>query len=218
MQSATVRPAAGRRSTIRATDRTFGFMIAVPAVSIFLVIAIYPLVASISTSLFEQSLLRPERAFVGLANFPAVWDEFLARLGTTLIFAGFATALPVMIGLALAMLLNARMRGRKLLRGLLMLPWLLPGVVVSFLWAWIFNDSYGVLNYLLDLVGLPPISLLGDPVGAMAAVVIAKTWNSFPWVMVADPHRRRRRSTGVHLDAARHVHRSHRRFIHKRSD
>src|SRR3546814_11445141 len=63
---------------------------------------------------------------------------------------------------------------------LLMRPWLLPGVVVSFLWAWIFNDSYGVVDHVLSLVGLPGISLLGDPAGAMAAVVIAKTWNSFP--------------------------------------
>jgi multiple sugar transport system permease protein len=174
----------GRRSRLGARDRTFGFMIALPAVLLFIVISIYPLLSSIGTSLFDQSLLRPERSFVGFDNYTAVWGEFAARLGTTLTFASLATIFPVVLGVWLAMLLNARIRGRNVLRGFLMLPWLLPGVVVSFLWAWIFNDSYGILNHLLSLVGLPELSLLGNPTGAMAAVVIAKTWNSFPWIMV----------------------------------
>ena len=177
-------PRSGRRSTLGAKDRTFGFMIALPAVLLFLVIAIFPLVSSIGTSLYNQSLLRPERTFVGLDNYGLIWDEFVARLGTTLVFASLSTVFPLVLGVALAMLLNARMRGRTILRGALMLPWLLPGVVVSFLWAWIFNDSYGVVNHVLEILGQPPISMLGNPVGAMAAVVIAKTWHSFPWIMV----------------------------------
>ncbi len=179
-----VEPRSGRRSTLGAKDRTFGFMIALPAVLLFLVIAIFPLVSSIFTSLFDQSLLRPERTFVGLDNYAAVWDEFFARLGTTLVFASLSTIFPLVLGVALALLLNARMRGRNILRGALMLPWLLPGVVVSFLWAWIFNDSYGVVNHVLSVFGLPEVSMLGTPTGAMAAVVIAKTWHSFPWIMV----------------------------------
>lgn len=179
-----VEPRSGRRSTLGAKDRTFGFMIALPAVLLFLVIAIYPLVSSIGTSLYDQSLLRPERTFVGFGNYAAIFGEFVERLGTTLVFSSLATVFPLILGVALAILLNARIRGRTILRGALMLPWLLPGVVVSFLWAWIFNDSYGVLNHLLSMVGLPEISMLGNPVGAMAAVVIAKTWHSFPWIMV----------------------------------
>lgn len=179
-----VEPRSGRRSTLGAKDRTFGFMIALPAVLLFLVIAIFPLVSSIGTSLYDQSLLRPERTFVGLGNYAAIWDEFFARLGTTLVFASLSTVFPLVLGVALALLLNSRMRGRNILRGALMLPWLLPGVVVSFLWAWIFNDSYGVVNHVLAVFGLPEISMLGTPAGAMAAVVIAKTWHSFPWIMV----------------------------------
>ncbi len=173
-----------RRTTLSARDSLFGFMIALPAVLVFLVIAIYPLLSSLGTSLYDQSLLRPERNFVGVGNYATVWGEFVEHVGTTLTFAALATIFPVILGVTLAMLLNSRIRGRNVLRGLLMLPWLLPGVVVSFLWAWIFNDSYGVVDHVLSLLGLPGLSLLGDPVGAMAAVVIAKTWNSFPWIMV----------------------------------
>jgi multiple sugar transport system permease protein len=174
----------GRRPSLSARDRTFGFMIALPACALFLAVVIYPLVASIGTSLYDQSLIRPDREYVGLRNYADVWPEFVGRLGTTLVFSVLATIGPVAVGVALAILLNARVRGRAVLRGLLMLPWLLPGVVVSFLWAWIFNDSYGVVDYLLGKAGIGGVDFLGQPVTAMAAVVIAKTWNSFPWVMV----------------------------------
>ncbi|MFB7380974.1 carbohydrate ABC transporter permease [Kitasatospora purpeofusca] len=176
--------APGRPRSAAARDRTFGFMLAAPALTLFLVVAVYPLFAGVATSFYEQSLIRPERRFAGLDNYAAVWPDFVDRLGTTLVFSGLATVFPLAVGLALAVLLNSRMRGRGLLRGALMLPWLLPGVVVSFLWAWIFNDSYGVLNHLLSGAGLPEVDFLGRPATAMAAVVVAKTWNSFPWVMV----------------------------------
>ncbi|MFJ3497954.1 carbohydrate ABC transporter permease [Streptomyces sp. NPDC086091] len=159
-------------------------MLAAPAVALFLVVAVYPLLAGVWTSFYDQSLIRPEREFTGLDNYTAVWPDFVDRLGTTLVFATFATICPLLVGLALAVLLNARLRGRGVLRGMLMLPWLLPGVVVSFLWAWIFNDSYGVLNHVLTQLSLPEVDFLGKPGTAMAAVVIAKTWNTFPWVMV----------------------------------
>ncbi|MFC9328821.1 carbohydrate ABC transporter permease [Kitasatospora sp. NPDC057015] len=174
----------GRPRSAAARDRTFGFMLVAPALTLFLVVAVYPLLAGVATSFYDQSLIRPERRFVGLDNYAAVWPDFVDRLGTTLVFSALATVFPLAVGLALAVLLNARLRGRALLRGALMLPWLLPGVVVSFLWAWIFNDSYGVLNHLLSGAGLPEVDVLGRPATAMAAVVVAKTWNSFPWVMV----------------------------------
>jgi multiple sugar transport system permease protein len=173
-----------RRSRLAAGDRHFGIMLALPAVLLFLVVSVFPLVSSLGTSLFKQSLIRPGRTFVGFSNYGEVFGQFLQGLGTTLTFSVAATILPVLLGVGLAMLLSARLRGRNLLRGLMMLPWLLPGVVVAFLWAWIFNDNYGVINYVLQHIGLPSVNILGNPVGAMIAVVIAKTWNSFPWIMV----------------------------------
>lgn len=173
-----------KRGALGTRDRTFGFMLAVPAVTLFAVVAVYPLLAGVWTSLFDQSLLRSGRSYVGLDNYSAVWPDFVSRLSTTLVYSVLATAGPVLVGVTLAMLLNTRLRGRNVLRGLLMLPWLLPGVVVSFLWAWIFNDSYGVLDHLFQMMGLPQVDFLGRPSTAMLAVVIAKTWNAFPWVMV----------------------------------
>lgn len=169
------------------SDRTFGFLLTLPALVLFGAIVCYPLVGSLTTSLFEQSLVQPGREFVGLDNFRAVLDEqFWPVLWNTLVFTGLGTIAPFLIGFALALALNTRLPGRALLRGAFLFPWVIPGVVVSFAWLWIFNANYGLLNGILVRLGLiaEPVSWLGDPDTAMYAVIIAKTWASFPWIMV----------------------------------
>jgi multiple sugar transport system permease protein len=103
-------------------------------------------------------------------------------------FVGFlaAMAAPFLVGLLLALALNTRIRGRATLRGLLLIPWLVPSVVVSFLWMWIFNANYGLANGALETLGLidAPQAWLASPGTAMTAVIVAKTWASFPWIMV----------------------------------
>ncbi|WP_218118280.1 carbohydrate ABC transporter permease [Tessaracoccus oleiagri] len=96
------------------------------------------------------------------------------------------TLLPFIIGFGLALALNTKIKGAKALRGLMLIPWLVPGVVVSFLWMWIFNANYGVLNALLEGLGAigAPQAWLAHPDTAMVAVIVAKTWQSFPWMMV----------------------------------
>src|SRR5215475_9771359 len=97
-QAAPDRP--GRQRSLAVRDRTFGFMIGLPAVVIFLVVAVYPMVASIGTSLYDQSLLRSDRTFIGLHNYALVWPDFVDRLGTTLTFSTLATVGPVFVGVA----------------------------------------------------------------------------------------------------------------------
>ncbi|WP_144122843.1 carbohydrate ABC transporter permease [Catellatospora sichuanensis] len=169
------------------SDRTFGFLLTLPALVLFGAIVFYPLVGSLTTSLFEQSLVQPGREFVGLDNFRAVLDDqFWPVLWNTLVFTGLGTIAPFLIGFALALALNTRLPGRALLRGAFLFPWVIPGVVVSFAWLWIFNANYGLLNGILFRLGLiaEPVSWLGDPDTAMYAVIVAKTWASFPWIMV----------------------------------
>ena len=168
-------------------DTVFGFLLTLPALALFGAVVLYPLVGALTTSVFEQSLVLPGRAFVGLDNFRAVLgDQFWPVLRNTLVFTAGSTVVPVAIGLALALALNTRLRGRGVLRGLFLLPWVIPSVVVSFVWLWIFNANYGLLNGILVGLGLAsePVSWLGRPDTAMAAVIVAKSWASFPWIMV----------------------------------
>jgi multiple sugar transport system permease protein len=171
----------------RLSDRTFAVLLTLPAVALFAGIVAYPLIASLVTSLFEQSLVLPGRTFVGLANLgDVIGEDFLPVLRNTVVFTLGATAIPVVLGMALALALNVGLRGTRVLRGVFLLPWVVPGVVASFLWLWIFDANYGVLNGFLVRLGLidDNVVWLGQPVTAMLGVIIAKSWASFPWIMV----------------------------------
>ncbi len=172
---------------LRLSDTQFGILLALPALALFAAITIYPLFSSMYQGLLEKSLLWPGQEFVGTENIRAVLDDdFMPLLRTTLTFTLYATLLPFVIGFAVALILNTSMRGQGLLRSLFLLPWLIPTVVVSFLWMWIFNANYGVLNGLLRQTGLiaENINWLGHRERAMFAVIIAKSWNTFPWMAV----------------------------------
>lgn len=185
--SATQAPGTRRRLGDPLSSGAFAVLLTLPALAIFVGIVLYPLIASLSASLFEQSLVLPGREFVGLENFRSVLDGDLFRvLQNTIVFTIGATVLPFSIGLALALALNQKVRGSSALRGLFLLPWVIPTVVASFVWLWLLDANYGVLNGFLLQLGLidENVVWLGQPATAMWAVIVTKTWASFPWIMV----------------------------------
>lgn len=169
----------------RLSDGRFAVLLTLPALALFVGVVLYPFVTALVTGFFEQSLLRPGREFVGLDNYRAILGgDFWQLFRNTAIFTLGATVIPFGLGLVLALALNVGIRGSSVLRGIFLLPWVIPSVVVSFLWLWIFNANYGVLNGILTTVGLDTVAWLGVPDTAMAAVIIAKSWATFPWMMV----------------------------------
>jgi multiple sugar transport system permease protein len=175
------------RTGRRLSDAAFAVLLLLPGLALLVGIVLYPLIASLVTAFFKQSLVVPGRTFVGLENVVSVLqDEAGPLLAHTLIFAIGSTIGPFLIGFGLALALNTGIRGQRVLRGALLIPWLIPGVVVSFLWAWIFNANYGVANAILESLHVidSPYPWLSSPAWAMAALVVAKSWASFPWIMV----------------------------------
>ena len=169
----------------RMPDGMFAFVLVLPGLALLVAVVAYPLLTALVTAFFKQSLVVPGREFVGLQNIIDVLQgDFLKLLGQTMVFTLGTTIAPFIIGFALALALNTRIRGAKMLRGLMLIPWLVPGVVVSFLWMWIFNANYGVANAVLGLFGVEAQAWLAQPQTAMFAVIVAKTWQSFPWIMV----------------------------------
>lgn len=176
----------GRRPR-RLSDGMFALLLTAPGLALLAAVVVYPLITALITAFYKQSLVEPGREFVGFQNIVDVLTgEFFPLLTQTLVFTIGTTIAPFVIGFGLALALNTRIRGAKVLRGLMLIPWLIPGVVVSFLWMWIFNANYGVLNAALETVGLidSPQAWLANPTTAMIAVIVAKTWQSFPWMMV----------------------------------
>lgn len=175
------------RKPRRLSDGMFALLLTAPGLALLAAVVVYPLITALITAFFKQSLVEPGREFVSFQNIVDILTgDFFPLLQQTLVFTIGTTVAPFVVGFGLALALNSRIRGAKVMRGLMLIPWLIPGVVVSFLWMWIFNANYGVLNAVLQGIGLidEPQAWLANPTTAMVAVIVAKTWQSFPWMMV----------------------------------
>lgn len=175
------------RSGQKLTETQFGFLLVIPALTVFVLIILYPFINSLVMSFTDQSLLFPGRQFVGFANFFRVFRDpnFLDVLVNTLIFVAAGTILPFILGFIWALVLNQGFRGSEFLRGLTLINWIIPSTAIGFLWMWIFHGQFGLLNELLKSLGLirENINWLGQTQTAMPVVVIAKTWQTLPWFM-----------------------------------
>lgn len=173
-----------RRGGLKSGERRIGWLFLTPALAAFALVIALPFVRALGYAFTRFDLQTPEPVFVGLANFRAILasEEVLGSFVTTLIYVVAATSFTVILGLAWAVILNQQFRGRTALRALSLLPWVLPSTVCAFVWGWIFNSRYGVLNAaLLELGVIPfPTAWLSTAVGAMIAIVITKVWLSIP--------------------------------------
>jgi ABC-type sugar transport system permease subunit len=160
-----------------------------PAALVIVLVVVVPLARAAWMSLFDITLIRPDdQPFVGLGNYidqltsPAFW----AAVWRSLFFTVASTSLELLLGLALALLMDQPLRGRWLLRTLIILPWALPTIVNALMWRWIDNAEYGALNALLTQLGLLgeyKIWLSNSDL-AMWMVIVADVWKMTPLVAI----------------------------------
>jgi multiple sugar transport system permease protein len=162
-----------------------GLLLALPAVTVFCVIILYPFINSVVMSFTNKSLLLPASVFIGFENYLQLFRDinFPGVLKNTAVFVIAATLLPFTLGFIWAIILNTKFRFSELLRGITLVNWIIPGVAIGFLWMWIFHGEYGVFNGILKLLGGGGVNWLGSSKTAMLAVVIARTWQMLPWYM-----------------------------------
>jgi multiple sugar transport system permease protein len=156
-----------------------------PGLGGLLVFTIGPLLASLVLTLFAWDLLTPPR-FVGLENFTRMFADrtFWAALRHTLAFIAGYVPLVTVLALALALALNVPRRGIAAIRTMFFLPVVSSWVAVALLWSWLFNPKYGLVNYLLSLLGLAGPGWLFDPSWAMVAIVLTSVWKDLGFVLV----------------------------------
>jgi multiple sugar transport system permease protein/N,N'-diacetylchitobiose transport system permease protein len=154
-----------------------------PAGVVVFGVVLYPVVRTLIVSLFDvNSPLPGSYPFVGLGNYTRVFHDpsFYPALGHTVYFTLVSTAAEVVLGMGVALILNAPLRGRWFWRSLVILPWALPTIVNGALWRWIYNGQYGVLNGLLGSLHLihGDQQWLGAPFLALNMVIIADVWKN----------------------------------------
>jgi multiple sugar transport system permease protein len=150
---------------------------------------VYPASRTVGLSLFRQSAANGfQTEFVGLMNFQRIAGDsrLINSLRVTGIFTIVSVALEFSLGLILALAANRLMRGQDAVRTILLIPWTLPTAVIAVLWAWVFNDQFGVVNAILLRLRIlsVPFTWLATAPGAMAAIIIADVWKTVPFVFI----------------------------------
>jgi multiple sugar transport system permease protein len=163
-----------------------GWLLLAPSLVLLGGLVVFPVLYNIWLSLFDKHAFMPVQAFVGLKHYryfasdPEFWTSFY--YGS--VYAAVTMVLQLGVGVPAALLLNEGFRGRNLLRGVVLFPYMIPTIVAVILWKWLLNDSYGLVNHLLMSAGLArPVAWLG-PDYIMASLIVTSVWQFFPFVVV----------------------------------
>ncbi len=157
-----------------------------PALVIIATVLVVPLVIGISYSLRKFSAFKSE--YVGLGQYRTMFgDEVLhGALLNTLWWTAGSLFFQFFLGLGLALLLNRPFHGRKLVQGLVFLPWAVPTFLTGLTWTWLFNPVIGPLPHVFYAIGLQaePVTILADPATAMWGPIIANVWFGIPFFAI----------------------------------
>ena len=158
----------------------------VPSLVFVSVFTLYPILESFRLSFYRMILTLPwlGQKMVGWDNYVDLWTDPVAwqALRTTLVFVGVTVPSELVVGLGMALVMNEAFRGRGVLRAIVLIPWAIPTVVSSQMWRFIFNDRYGLFNFILfggDTAQY--VAPLADPQFAMLAIMAAEIWKTAPF-------------------------------------
>jgi multiple sugar transport system permease protein len=150
-------------------------------------LVLYPVAYNLWLSLFDKHAFLATQRFVGLEHYRYFLTDaqFWSAVRYGLVYSGATLVLQLALGVLAALLLNETFRGRGLLRGVVLFPYLIPTIVAVILWKWLLNDSYGLVNSLLLGVGAirVPVGWLG-PDHIMTSLIVTSVWQFFPFVVV----------------------------------
>ena len=165
-------------------EARLGYALAAPSLLLFALVYLYPVAYSAWVSLYEWDLVMPAR-WVGAANYRAlVSTEFWEVVTNTVKYSVGVVVLSQALGLGLAVLLNDRTRLGALLQASIFSSYVVSWVAVSLLWIWLLDPQYGLVAYLLRLVGLPAVNWLGDHRWALWTLVLVTVWKTVGYPMV----------------------------------
>jgi multiple sugar transport system permease protein len=156
-----------------------GYLFLLPALVIFALFVWYPLVLGFVMSFQSVDMINPA-VWVGWTNYQKVFSDPLFGVAwhNTLTFTGYALLFGYVVPLVLALLINEMRHGKALFRLAFYLPVMLPPIVIAFLWLWLYNADFGLINAMLQLVHLPGGLWLENQSTALPALVVVATWGA----------------------------------------
>jgi multiple sugar transport system permease protein len=173
MSEAATMASATRRRKIRWRDELTGYAFLAPWLIGLLTFTAGPMVASAVLAFTDYNVIQPAQ-WVGLANFKNLFEDprFYLSLYNTAYYTFLGVPAQLTVAMILALLVNQRVRFTNFFRSAYYIPTITPVVASIYLWVWIFNYDYGMINALLHLVGLGPVNWLWDPGIAKLAIIV----------------------------------------------
>jgi len=168
--------------------KLLGILFILPTILFLTVFVIYPVLSNVFLSFTDTNLVKSEYHFIGFENYIKLFTDkmFFKYTWNTFIWTAFSVVGQLVLGLALAMLINRQMRGGAFMRSFLLIPYVVPAVAIALITKWIFNGDYGIASQWLQNIGWidykqSPLALAG---GAMAVLIIINIWRSYPFPML----------------------------------
>ena len=169
-------------------EAMLGPLFVTPALLLLLVLVAYPFCMAVYFSLSDAFIGRPSH-WIGFRNFVNLWqsDAFRQTFQNAFVFTGAAVACKLVLGIALALLLQQQLWFKRVIRGAVLLPWVIPTALSTLGWWWMFNSLYSVVNWsgiALGLMDPPGPNWLGQRYYAMTAVVVVNIWRGLPFFAI----------------------------------
>jgi len=164
------------------------YFLILPSILVIITVAFYPILKAVYLSLFEINLKFGVSRFVGIGNYLQLLRDksFFNALFNTFYFVGVSLFFELILGLAIALVINQSLKGKGLVKAVILIPWAIPTVVSAKMWKWIFNYDYGILNYLLKFLHLigDNWNWLGSKAFAMNSAILAEIWKTTPFMVL----------------------------------
>jgi multiple sugar transport system permease protein len=187
-------PAASRRRSdgvlARVVRHRADYLYVLPALSVMALVIAYPVYFTVYLSFFNTppNLALEDKIFIGLGNYGRILaaESFHEATWNTLVWTVFSTLFAFVLGFGVAIALNRELVGRGLLRGTLLVPYVISAVAASYVWRWLYHSDFGVIGALLVALGITdgPINILDSRSRVMPALIIVNVWKEFPFAMI----------------------------------
>src|SRR5437879_8204882 len=178
----------GAVSRMLEREGALAFWLLVPTLALLTLFIAYPFVRGVWLSVTNTVVGEPGH-FIGLHNFTKIFDDSIFRTAAlnTFVYTGVTTVFKLALGLWLALLLNRHFRGKAWVRAFILLPFIIPTVLSTLAWKWMFDPTFSVINWMLfhlDLIH-SRINWLGDPDLAIISVMIVNVWRGVPFYAIS---------------------------------
>jgi multiple sugar transport system permease protein len=169
-------------------ERWLAFVLLLPTMVLLGLFIAYPFVKGVLLSVTDAKVGVPG-SFVGMQNFVLLLNDSIFRVAVwnTVVYTAVTTVFKLALGLWLALLLNRHFKGKALTRAFILLPFIIPTVLSTFAWKWMFDPTFSVINWTLFRFGLigSRINWLGDPNLALISVIIVNIWRGVPFYAIS---------------------------------